>query len=391
MANFNPVKPGDLITADYFNQVLGSFDVRISKLEAASGISSGQMVITGLSPSGPLHMGDQLTVLGQNFGLPSQVVVTLDGASLSGSSFLPGSGNNALVFQIPAVQGVPAQGRLVTLTVSNAISAAQTTFVLFPFQVTIPTGNLVVNLTGSPAVGTIGANNSYLFVFTVAGFTSLTDNYTVTPSLDSASQAAGWTAIPVDPNTPDPHKPLTQVTIPQGQNTKTQIGVLVAIPLAAGVASAQLTLTLTSLLNSSLFGTGNITITINAAPPPPNKIGLSVTFVQSPGSFGPNGITVPASTASASTTSTVVVSAVIPSDVPEVDAYTTADPTFSNTSWVGTVATKKHFSVGGPATVQIAFQVTPKVGAPQANLVVGVTSDVRNDVSGNVTIPIQVG
>ena len=36
MANFTPVNPGDLITANYFNQVLSSFDSRISALEAAN-------------------------------------------------------------------------------------------------------------------------------------------------------------------------------------------------------------------------------------------------------------------------------------------------------------------------------------------------------------------
>ena len=40
MANFTPVKPGELISAAFFNQVLGSFDTRISALEASIGASS---------------------------------------------------------------------------------------------------------------------------------------------------------------------------------------------------------------------------------------------------------------------------------------------------------------------------------------------------------------
>ena len=53
---------------------------------------------------------------------------------MSASSLLPGSGNNALIFQIPPVQGIPPQGQLVTLVVTNATSPAPPfTFTLFPF------------------------------------------------------------------------------------------------------------------------------------------------------------------------------------------------------------------------------------------------------------------
>jgi len=58
------VLPGDLITADFMNQMidaLQAFDDRLTKLEAGGG---GAVTITAIVPSGNLRMGDELRVFG---------------------------------------------------------------------------------------------------------------------------------------------------------------------------------------------------------------------------------------------------------------------------------------------------------------------------------------
>src|SRR5208337_3381331 len=107
--------------------------------------------------------------------LPSQVIVTIDGATVSGPSFQPGSGNTALIFQVPPVQGIPPQGGQVTMRVSNPTTSASFSFTLLPFVLTIPTGQLVLAMTGPPSVGTITPGNSYTFIFTITAATSLAD------------------------------------------------------------------------------------------------------------------------------------------------------------------------------------------------------------------------
>ena len=125
MSNFTPVKPGDLITANYFNQILSSFDSRISALEGAT-ITSGAAVITGISPSGPVQVGQPLTVTGRNFGFSigaQQVFID----TVQVNAFQAGSSDQQLVFIIPnSINNVPAQGRSAILSISNGIAPAAT-------------------------------------------------------------------------------------------------------------------------------------------------------------------------------------------------------------------------------------------------------------------------
>ncbi len=359
MANFNPVKPGDLITAGYFNQILGAFDNRISALEASIGVNSGAMVITGLSPAGALHMGDLVTVLGQNFGLPSQVVVTVGGVAVSGSSFLPGSGNNSLTFQIPPVPGIPPLGQTVLLTVSNPTSAAPPfPFLLLPYAISIPTGQLLMSMTGAPSVGSITAGNSYVFVFTITSSTSLADTYALSANLDGPSKAAGWTVATVKP---DGSGAMNQVPIPQGQNVVTKVGVQVTIPTVADVASAQVTLTVTSLTNpTGLTGNSNTTVTVGSAPPPPNTIPMSnlVASANLPGATtnGTSSITLPHGAASA----VVAVQGLFPN----IDKYLYTGPTFDAGGWVANVVKPvvnpfPTTTANQPITIQMQITTVP--------------------------------
>ncbi|HEY3836425.1 MAG TPA: hypothetical protein VGL72_07635 [Bryobacteraceae bacterium] len=384
MSTYNPVKPGQLISAAFINSVLSSIDQRLSKLEAAGGIGGGAMVITGLLPAGPLHMGDQVTVLGQNFGLPSQVVVTINEARVDAANFLPGSGNSALVFQIPVVQGIPPTGQTVTLMVSNPTSAASYQFTLFPFPTTIPTGAIFATMTGPPQVGNINAGNSYIYAFTVSASTTLSDTYAVTASLDSASKAAGWTVAPVDPVT---QQALNQIPIQQGSNAKLQVGVKVTIPGTPVVSAGLVTVTLTSSLNPiGLNGSGTTTVTLNSPPPPPNLISLSIVGVSA---TGPGG-SLPGASFSGNTSITlphgaisgvVAVNALCP-NADSAPGYvcgpSPTGPTFDAAGWAGAVVpTKLTFPTtqanqtvliqmnltaipAGPASTTLHFQVVEK-------------------------------
>ena len=154
MANFTPVSPGELIKAADLNLIFTNFDSRITALESAS-TGGGQIVIQQLLPIGNFYVQNQMHVVGQNFGLPANVTVTIGGQQVT--TFAPGSGNTDLYFDIPAVQGLSPQGSLVTLTIANATSPApaSTTFTLFPLQQTSPSGNILVTMTGPPSVGTV--------------------------------------------------------------------------------------------------------------------------------------------------------------------------------------------------------------------------------------------
>jgi hypothetical protein len=383
MANFTPVNPGDLITANYFNQVLSSFDSRISALEAAN-TGGAQIVIQQVLPLGTLSVGDQMHVVGQNFGLPANVVVTVGGQHVT--SFAAGSGNTDLYFDIPAVQGLSAQGTQVTLVVDNSTSPApaSTTFTLFPAQLTAPSGNIVVTMTGPPSVGLITEGNSYTYTFTVTGFTSLTDNYAIAVTLDATSQAAGWTAVAVNPTT---QSTITSIPIPQGQNTTTLVGVTVSIPATAGVNSAQVTLTLTSSLKPGVSGFGTTTVTVNSGPAKANAIGLSVLSV-STGTASADGSTV---SLPASTTSVVIIFLASLPDGGAGVSYSVSKLTFADTSWTAVLQSPSDIPVGTPnSTSQIRFSVSVPPAASSTTMQLTVSEDGKPSVQGQQSFKISV-
>jgi hypothetical protein len=386
MANFTPVKPGGLITAAYFNQVLGSFDTRISALEAAS-TTGGQIVIQQLLPLGNFYVGNQMHVVGQNFGVPANVVVTLGGQQIT--SFAAGSGNTDLYFDIPPVQGLSQAGTMVSLVVDNSTSPApaSTSFTLFPVQQISPAGNLFATMTTPPSVGTITAGNSYVYIFTVTSQTSLSDNYALTVALDSASQAAGWIAVPVDATS---QSPITSIPIPQGQNITTRVGVKVTVPATAAAASvAQMTLTLTSSLKPGISGFGTIPggITVGSAPAQANAIGLKITNPGATGTLSASGNSV--SFTAGTSPVTVIFLASLTDGGPGV-SYS-VKLTFDDASWVPTIQGPGDFPMGtANSTYQIRYSISLPSGTSSTNMHLTVTEDGKPSVQGIQTWAVSV-
>src|SRR6185369_1788293 len=99
-------------------------EARITALEGAVPVG-GAVVITAVVPSGPVHLGDELRLIGRNFGIAALNSININGTPVTG--FKPGSSDTLLIFNVPAVQGVPAQGQTATLNLSNPNGFATTT------------------------------------------------------------------------------------------------------------------------------------------------------------------------------------------------------------------------------------------------------------------------
>src|ERR1043165_1002819 len=160
-SQMNKVTAGDLITAGQWNNFIyeiTSLGARVSALEGAGG---SLVAITGLFPVGALSIGSELKVIGRNFGVPGTNVVTIEGIQVT--QFKPGSSDTQLIFDIPVVQGVPVQGKTVTLSVSTARGFASTMLVLLPAQASLPDGNLFITLTQPPTDPQLKPGQSYIF------------------------------------------------------------------------------------------------------------------------------------------------------------------------------------------------------------------------------------
>jgi hypothetical protein len=188
----NHVNPGDLILSSFINLVLdkiSSIDDRVSALEGVSS-SSGAAVITGISPSGPVQVGQPLTVSGRNFGFSiGAQQVSID--SVQVNAFRAGSSDQHLVFVIPtSITDVPAQGRSATLSISNGIlpAAKQTIFLLPAFTLA---GGVDVNYVG-PITGAITPGQAATFQYTLQSRANLNASYTIQPLVTGPSNAAAF-------------------------------------------------------------------------------------------------------------------------------------------------------------------------------------------------------
>jgi hypothetical protein len=186
------VAPGQLIGSSLMNLILdkiNSIDDRVSALEGGSS-SSGAAVITGISPSGPVQVGQTLTVSGLNFGFSigaQQVFID----TVQVNAFQAGSSDQQLVFVIPAsISDVPAQGRSAMLSISNGIAppAKKTIFLLPAF---VLTGGVDVNYVG-PITGAITPNQAATFQFTIKSRASLDAIYAIQPVVTGPANAAAF-------------------------------------------------------------------------------------------------------------------------------------------------------------------------------------------------------
>src|SRR5215213_10317875 len=198
---FERIQPGDLITADFMNRLLAALeglDGRVTTLEEGSGIGTALRIL-GITPSGPAQMGQELCVLGVNFGLPALDVVVIDTVAVT--QFKAGSNGSQLLFDVPPIPNTPPQSKPVTLSVSGPNGFDSREIVVVPAQPTVTQGQLILNLWQSPPEPIIQNGQSYVFGFRIRAITNLEETYTVSPTAQGLQP--GWQAILVDEqNTP---------------------------------------------------------------------------------------------------------------------------------------------------------------------------------------------
>jgi hypothetical protein len=148
------VKPGDLISSDLMNYVLGKlieFDGRISTLEAG-GTQAGRVVITSFDPPAQQAAGQILSVFGSNFAFPpSSNAVSVDDASVT--DFRPDSTGSLLKFVVPTSLNVPAAGKNAKITITNSQGTSNALYRILPAVVV--TGPPPVITSVAPADGSL--------------------------------------------------------------------------------------------------------------------------------------------------------------------------------------------------------------------------------------------
>jgi hypothetical protein len=286
---FSDIRPGDLITASFMNQVLAEIQNLHDQLDQlAAGGPGGPPVINSISP-GPLHVGDTITILGQNFGPLSSTVVAFAGTTVP--QFEAGSGDSVLVVKIPTLF-VSNQGTPTTLSITNPRGSVSTSINIFPALPTVPDGTLLLSLAAKSPAGNFVGNQSFNLTFRVKATLNMDEKFDVLSSVD-----VGWPAVFTDPTFTNPVVP-SQVTIQKGASSATPVTVDIPIKLSIPnnpVAAGQLTLTVKSQRNpSKLFQSFVLPVPIGSAPVVSDKISPSVAFVGTNANWDGTTVLVPA-------------------------------------------------------------------------------------------------
>jgi hypothetical protein len=227
-----PVQPGDLITASFFNEELikhiEDLDARVAALEegveGSPPTAPGAVFISAVTPA-PVREGEDLVIVGGNFGFSIGAHrVRFDG--IQPPAFRAGSNDNVLICQVPELPvDPPDTGAAVTLTVNNATSTATRTITVLPVEVT-QAGNVDMDFRGaSPDPLTAGVPNE--FEFRLDSDAPLPATLTITPTVTTpAGGPLGWATAVLD----DAHAVIADRRVTVVQGTPETIFVRVDIP-----------------------------------------------------------------------------------------------------------------------------------------------------------------
>lgn len=227
------VRPGELITAELMNQILGqleSLELRVAALESqppAAGEPEPVPVISDWSPK-PVAVRQKLSVTGLNFpAAPGATSVDLDGNFVT--HFISANATSMSFEVPPGIQQLP---RDVPLTIRNGQRSATVKVRVTP-EAIIPRGTMFVNDV-TPNLGLIEIGKTYTFVFELDSQTIPSEQYQVEALFSDAVGAAtaqAWkqnTTLRLANNTAVP----SEVTV--GPESKVTVKAEVKIPTGAG-------------------------------------------------------------------------------------------------------------------------------------------------------------
>jgi hypothetical protein len=185
------VQPGDLITADYFNNITANIADLAIRVSALEGVTGGP-VIDHIEPQGiDLSVGSLMTIVGQNFHPGnSDTIAYIDTVAIS--AFNLGSDPNRLIFTVP--DSFAQLPRVAQVKVKVGDATSNSVSVGIEPEVQTQSGVLAVKSVG-PALGTITIGTTYSIVWQVIPAAKLPGNYTFTPLVTDVNGATlkAWT------------------------------------------------------------------------------------------------------------------------------------------------------------------------------------------------------
>ena len=365
----NQVRPGDLISAQLMNQLLGTvsdLSLRVAQLEG--GTTAQAPVITSIQPQ-VVRMGEQLTVDGSGLAPATLSSITIDGSPVALNDLKPGSGATRLIFDAPPIIGVPEAGRTAVLKISGAAPpAAVGTFFLLPGVETVLSADFTITQIARTPAGAFVANTTYDITYEIAAITTMDATYTLAPVM-TGTGGTGWTAAIKNG--------VTQIAIPKSQPTASKQTVVVS--LHTGTTGARQVGLAISAPGTDAADGGSVpqAVTIGANPAPPSTdivFSLPPTITGSVQKFANGNIYVRTDAAAPTNQKAVISTLNTLLKVPGV--YDIGPPTINGSGWTVTINNSPATltTTGEPnKTLPLRFTVTAAVSAADAVLNIPVT------------------
>lgn len=191
------VKPGDLITANVFNQMLADIvdlAVRVSALEGNVG-GPEVPVIFSISPN-PVTVGSDMTISGDNLDARYLTTIQIGDSRIATGLLKIGSNAKQLIFSTPGVTGATPAGIPVQVIVANDAGTATSACVVRSGVAADLAATIGAVITKAPAAA-LAKNTDYEFDLDLTIESSHAETFSVTPLL-AVNPAAGWTLAVTD-------------------------------------------------------------------------------------------------------------------------------------------------------------------------------------------------
>jgi hypothetical protein len=200
MAKIESVRPGDLITAARYNELIAhvqQLEDRVAVLEGGATGTGQKPVILDTVPAEQVRAGEPLEIIGLNF-TPGNDIITVGGFPIEAVDGR--SSSTRLLFDVPML-AVTGGSRQIFVTVRNTFGVASKPLTLLP-AIPKPVGNLSFGGDSTiPNPGTLSPGNSspYVFALTVTSQTDIAETYQMSLVFDgitgSMSEQAWRNAI----------------------------------------------------------------------------------------------------------------------------------------------------------------------------------------------------
>lgn len=187
------VSPGDLITAELFNQVLSDVNdlaQRVAVLEGGSDKVPHLPVITQIVPQ-LVKTGHEFTVFGQNLNPNLLSRIDVDDTNIPLDRIKDGSSPTRLVLDAPAIIGLPDTGATVVLAVSNPAGTGQGSYVQLPGVAANIQATIAFALKSVTPNEALKPNKAYDYSFELSIQSSHDETFVLTPQISGQ----GWLAV----------------------------------------------------------------------------------------------------------------------------------------------------------------------------------------------------